>query len=508
MTTATSTSRSRAATSAAALPPSQPSPHHGNVSSGSSINDDDDDDDMVAVPPRVALSGGPSGNGLIRASSSSPQPNGGGGPGSAGQAPPPPRSSSTRPNLSRNGTGTGTGTGPDHEQTLRDKNLRISALERELDSLSHNESERAAFFQSQHSSLHQQFMCADNEMRLLRAEVDLRGAERDELRRDWDAARRDLAARECEVVDLRAQVRGLKDWLANSTRSTYGGGGGGGDVPADDVFADGFSRLLNGLQNWIINNFRRTRLDLSHADADILEELSLLAPTYKDLVQDAKLPLLQSLVSRILVESVFDSYFFGLSNDQTKQLAQVEALMDSYVDDPESVNQWRASTLTMISRNASHKMQEELARQTDAVVERINRLLLGITTEQTAAAAAAASARTALRGPSPSPPDPAARDASLRQLITAAIDLARQLSVQRALFRVFMPSTEQQTAFDPTKMEDVGGLLDEDALAAGPAVRCATFPGVVKRGDEKGGNLQRYENVISKARVLCHHPED
>lgn len=70
--------------------------------------------------------------------------------------------------------------------------------------------------------------------------------------------------------------------------------------------------------------------DLSHADADILEELSSLAPTYKDLAKDTKLPLLQSLVSKILVEMVFDSYFIGLSNDQAKQFSQMEALMGSF----------------------------------------------------------------------------------------------------------------------------------------------------------------------------------
>ncbi|KAL5890067.1 hypothetical protein ACKVWC_005285 [Pyricularia oryzae] len=504
MTTATSVS-SRAATPAATTAPQAPPPppKSGNCNSSSTDdndNDSDDDLDVIAPPPRAALPGSAK-PGANKTPSPSPQPNGS--PSSSGRTSPPPPPPPTR--VSRT-----TSQDNDPQQLLREKDQRIAALERELDSLSHNESERAAFWQVQHSNLHQQFLRTDTELRLLRAEADLRAAERDELRQDWDAARRDLAARECEVVDLRGQVRGLKEWLANSTRSAYGGGG---DAPADDVFADGFSRLYNGLQNWIISNFRRTKLDLSHADADILEELSSLAPTYKDLAKDTKLPLLQSLVSKILVEMVFDSYFIGLSNDQAKQFSQMEALMGSFVEDPELVNQWRATTLTLLSRNASEKMQEGAARQTNAIIARINRLLSGITTDQSTTAAASTVQNTALRGPSPTPLDPVARETSLRQLITTAIDLACQLSVQRALFRVFLPTAtaanaDKQTVFDPARMEDVGGLLDEDSLAAGPAVRCAMFPGVVKRGDENGGNLQQYENVISKARVLCCHPED
>ncbi|ELQ37127.1 hypothetical protein OOU_Y34scaffold00618g17 [Pyricularia oryzae Y34] len=416
MTTATSVS-SRAATPAATTAPQAPPPppKSGNCNSSSTDDDDndsDDDLDVIAPPPRAALPGSAK-PGANKTPSPSPQPNGS--PSSSGRTSPPPPPPPTR--VSRT-----TSQDNDPQQLLREKDQRIAALERELDSLSHNESERAAFWQVQHSNLHQQFLRTDTELRLLRAEADLRAAERDELRQDWDAARRDLAARECEVVDLRGQVRGLKEWLANSTRSAYGGGG---DAPADDVFADGFSRLYNGLQNWIISNFRRTKL----------------------------------------------------------------------------------------GGNASEKMQEGAARQTNAIIARINRLLSGITTDQSTTAAASTVQNTALRGPSPTPLDPVARETSLRQLITTAIDLACQLSVQRALFRVFLPTAtaanaDKQTVFDPARMEDVGGLLDEDSLAAGPAVRCAMFPGVVKRGDENGGNLQQYENVISKARVLCCHPQD
>ena len=148
-------------------------------------------------------------------------------------------------------------------QLVKEKDLRISQLERELsvmeaeftrelDKLSQNESETASFWQAKHSALHQQFLRADTELRLLRAEVELREAERDELRAGWETLRRDMAARDDEVRELRAQVKGLKEWVSTSTRSD--------GHTSDEVFADGMARLGNGLQNWVITHFRRSKL--------------------------------------------------------------------------------------------------------------------------------------------------------------------------------------------------------------------------------------------------------
>lgn len=95
-----------------------------------------------------------------------------------------------------------------------------------------------------------------------------------------------------------------------------------------------------------------------------------------------------------------------------------------------------------------------------------------------------------------------ARDQALRQLINNSIELSRLLVVQKAVFEVWMPGImpHQQVLFDHATMEDIGGE-DEESLVH-REIYCATFPGVIKRGDENGSHLQ-YKNVISKARVLC-----
>jgi activating signal cointegrator complex subunit 1 len=146
----------------------------------------------------------------------------------------------------------------------------------------------------------------------------------------------------------------------------------------------------------------------------------------------------------------------------------------------EAVNQWRSATLTLLRREASQKMQAETAAVTEHVMGRINRVLNAVTDAK----------------------GTEVRDQALRALVATAVDLARMLVVQKAVFSVAMPEIlpYQKVMFDPSTMEDIGGE-DEDSLSQRD-ICCVTFPGIIKRGDENGGHLQ-YQNVIAKARVLC-----
>lgn len=201
-------------------------------------------------------------------------------------------------------------------------------FQRELDKLSANESETASFWQAKHSALNQQFLRTDTELRLLRAQVEVREAEREESRSDRDNARRMLRARDEELADLRAQVRGLKEWVSNSTRLRDGAE----SMTSDEVFGVGMARLGNGLQNWVIVHFRKAKLaDLAEVDEEVVAELARLVPSYEELVGNgSKIHLLQSIVSRILVEEVFDAYFVGLPEDKEREFREMEKFLSSF----------------------------------------------------------------------------------------------------------------------------------------------------------------------------------
>lgn len=309
------------------------------------------------------------------------------------------------------------------------------------------------------------------------------------------------------MVELKAQVRGLKEWVSVSTRAD------GQAQTSDEVFGEGMARLGNGLQNWVLVNFRRARVgeyrsspsggrglttaDLSGGDEDAVSELARLVPMYEELASASRIHLLQSVVSRLLVELVFDAYFVGLPSDVAAHIRQVEGFLSCgktscYVlggesilscdaaSSPESVNQWRSLTLTVLKKDAGEKLQSETSAVVDTVVSKVNNLLDAITNTKSSEA----------------------RDQGLQALITSAVDLSRLLAVQKAVFKVEMPEIlpHQRIMFDAETMEDIGGE-DEESLAD-REICCVTFPGIIKRGDESGGHLQ-YRNVIAKAKVLC-----
>lgn len=279
--------------------------------------------DVIAPPPRVQLTSSPSPE-----DRSSSRTSNGAGTRSRQNS----RAPSSRSLASSVASGPG-GSGPD---SAKEKDLRIAHLERELtvmetefqrelDRLSTHESETASFWQAKHSALNQQFLRADTELRLLRDEAHAREAETEDVTRGWrDTMRAEMGARDEEIRDLRAQVRGLKEWVSTSTRAD------GAAVASDEVFRDGMARLGNGLQNWVITNFRRARLNLAEAGEPTLRELTDLLPMYEVLAQAAKVHLLQSVVSTILVRRIFGAYFVGLAPEQEEQLKRTEELMASF----------------------------------------------------------------------------------------------------------------------------------------------------------------------------------
>ena len=70
--------------------------------------------------------------------------------------------------------------------------------------------------------------------------------------------------------------------------------------------------------------------DLTKADESALAELGRLVPMYEELALSSKVNLIQSLVSRLLVELVFEAYFVGLSTDLAHQFTQMETFLASF----------------------------------------------------------------------------------------------------------------------------------------------------------------------------------
>lgn len=177
-----------------------------------------------------------------------------------------------------------------HKSTSRNtKDARIADLEHdlatttaefsvELASLTQKlttEMSTSAFWQQKHSLLHQTFLKTDTDLRLLRSQQALHVSQQEERERDiktrisslmldrdafreaYNEAMGELRAKEEEVRVLQGQVRGLKSWVSSTGSSK------GAEQVSDESFGEGMQRLGNGLQNWVITNFRRVKIGRS-----------------------------------------------------------------------------------------------------------------------------------------------------------------------------------------------------------------------------------------------------
>lgn len=352
-------------------------------------------------------------------------------------------------------------------------------------------SESSAFWQAKYGALHAAHAALDLQLRDARADIEDRQRElearearerdnvtritsllleRDGLREGHAAARRSDA----EAAALRGQVRGLKEFVAASGRAE-------GQV-TDEVVSERFCALGGALQNWVLRNFRRAKVvDVGRVGGGRRAELEGLCPMWEGLAATAKVHLMQSIVSLLLVKRVFDSYFVGLPEEKERELRGFEEWLASASGSGADVNQWRSSTLGAINKTRS---LEHLGARTEEIASSLVKEIMGILEAITDI-------------------EPAEqRNAALRTLVVEAIALSRMLRVQKASFKLTMTVVEghQVNTFQGDSMDDIGGE-DEETLE-GREIMCMTFPGIVKEGDERGQRMQ-FRNIIAKAKVLC-----
>ncbi|EDN94518.1 hypothetical protein SS1G_10392 [Sclerotinia sclerotiorum 1980 UF-70] len=349
----------------------------------------------------------------------------------------------------------------------------------------HHTRETLYSLQTIHSTLQNNYLTLDTQHRHLRSthancpsnsEVQSRIAalmlDRDAFREAYNEAMGEMRGKDEEIMELRGQVRGLKEWV-----SSCGRGGVGGEQVTDEVVKERMQWIGNALQNWVIMNFRRGRID--KAPDEVRQQLEQWVPMYQHLATSSKINFIQSLVSSLLVYDIFQAYFIGLPKQQAVELAQTERTLSSYGSE-DAMNQWRSTTLGILLKEAPEKLKSDTATIVNTFVAQLNSLL----------------------DPICDVPSSEARDQSLKTIIHSAIDLSRLLRVQKAVFSIMMPVIEghQRLMFDEERMEDIGGE-DEDTLNE-REISCVTFPGIVKAGDENG-ERSYLVNIVAKMKVLC-----
>jgi hypothetical protein len=200
-----------------------------------------------------------------------------------------------------------------------------------------------------------------------------------------------------------------------------------------------------------------------------------------------------SMTMAMIWEFVFTRYLFGMDREQRQKLKSLEKVLLE-VGPAHAVRQWRAVTLTLLSRRPSFRAQRD--QDTEAVVQAILQTLSVIL-------------------PPPSNLEEQI-ETQLRRVMREAVDLAVEMRTQRAEYMMLPPlqpeydeagELMETVAFNAALMNERSGdneRTNDELEAAGSTVRVVLFPLVVKKGDDTGRGDD--EVVVCPAQVLVAKP--
>ena len=292
---------------------------------------------------------------------------------------------------------------------------------------------------------------------------------------EWNELRSRLHATEKESQERLQQLLSLKSSISSLTRVD--------SQTTDSELTDSFSQLANRVREWVIANFRRSKLSLDNLPDDTLKVLASLTSNMDRVDGIARLALYQAIVSHSLMGIFHEPILVGLP----KTLTAVQQCAEAIRGPVNEYREWRRVTIRAIEKSQVvdilRQGKEEVLHQIAKDIERHLHCMTAFNLT------------------------PGAYSTLIGILNTAA-DLQHALALQKAQYQVLFFSTHNGMTvdFDQHKMEPINDLdnaLDEDGdtLIERRLLFCV-FPCLEKFGDEWGEHIET-NNVLLKARVCC-----
>jgi hypothetical protein len=329
----------------------------------------------------------------------------------------------------------------------------------------------------------------------------------DEIRRleaDHAQTARTLQDRDNEIVQLRTQLEATTAQIREMQQQILER-----DRPLDDpdfldmhdidYFDHRCQQLCAHVQQWVLrfskfSDMRACRLTSELSDEKLIDRLdnAVLDGSNVDSYLNDRVrrrDVFMSMTMNMIWEFVFTRYLFGMDREQRQKLKQLEKQLIE-VGPPHAVRQWRAVTLTLLSRRPSFKKQRD--QDTEAVVQAIFDTLSKIL-------------------PPPSHLEEQIQ-AQLRRVVREAVGLAIEMRCQRAEYMMLPPlqpeyddagELTELVTFNAALMNEASGSFaesNEELEVAKATVRVVLFPLVLRKGDDQGRGDD--EIVVTPAQVL------
>jgi len=294
---------------------------------------------------------------------------------------------------------------------------------------------------------------------------------------EWNELISRLHATEKESQERLQQLLSLKSTISSLTRMD--------SQATDSELSDALSQLGNRVREWVISNFRRTRLDLSNIPQETREALKAVSLNYQDIDSGDRLALYQALVSSAMMQIFCEPVYVGLP--ETGVLASLRHLAAYIYESSADYRDWRRLTIRSIQKGQA---QEALQEGRDRVVHDLSNEIIHLLTTLTSTKVS-----------------PEAQ-LSLKGILNTTAELQHTLLLQKAQYKVhfFKHQLGSEVVFEHTRMESINDLdedFDQDGdIALDREFAFCVFPCLEKFGDESGRHAE-VRNVLLKARVCC-----
>jgi hypothetical protein len=315
-----------------------------------------------------------------------------------------------------------------------------------------------------------------------------------------------LEAKDAEIQELRNQLEAAKEQIRAMKKQILDTTPPDADflrLKDEDHFDHRCQQLCSHVQQWVLrfskfSDMRACRLTSEINDEKIIDRLDntiLDGSDVDDYLRDrvARRDIFMSMTMNMIWEFIFTRYLFGMDREQRQKLKSLEKILTE-VGPTHAVRQWRAITLTLLSRRRG--FSEQCSQDCEAVVQAILHTLSMIL------------------------PPPSNLESQiqyqLRRVMREAVDLAIEMRTQRAEYMMLPPlqpeydangELTQTVTFNAALMHERSGdssTTNEDYEARCAIVRCVLFPLVVKKGNDNG--MGDDEIVVSPAQVLVAKP--
>ncbi|KAK2811345.1 hypothetical protein FQN50_002222 [Emmonsiellopsis sp. PD_5] len=299
-----------------------------------------------------------------------------------------------------------------------------------------------------------------------------------------------------ELADAREKVKALQVQIMESM----------GDnvlVFRDEDYFDGqCQKLCQHVQQWVLRFSKFSDMRLCRLTSAIRDEK--VALRFENAILDGsdvdtylsdrvrRRDVFMSVVMTMVWEYIFTRYLFGMDREQRQKLKTLEKQL-SDVGPPSAVQQWRATTLSLLAKRPA--FEEQRANDTEAVVQEIYHTLSKLL-------------------PPPRELEHTILE-SLRNVMRAAVGLSIEMRTQRAEYIMLPPLQPEYTAdgelarkvhFKAALMNERSGetTSNEQLEEQQAVVRVVLFPLVVKKCSDEGDGDE--EIVVCPAQVLVARP--